>query len=138
MINWFLRHINLSEITLCCDNIANTAGSHYLNFLNQPMAIRSSSGFSHLRPGAFHMFYKYTTDITYITESGKKKNKQALTWVSPKRKKGEIWALFWDFCASVTITSVYPSEIPTQPPGTLTPPFALADALGGVMVCKLD
>ena len=31
---------------------------HYLNFLYQLMAIRSSSGFSHLRPGAFNMFYK--------------------------------------------------------------------------------
>ena len=44
----------------------DTAGPHYLNFLYQPMAIRSSNGSSHLRQGAFHMFYKYTTDITYV------------------------------------------------------------------------
>ena len=36
-----------------------------------------------------------TTDITYITESGRKKNKQAETRVSLKRKKGEVCALFW-------------------------------------------
>ena len=41
------------------------------------------------------MFYKYITDITYITESGRKKNKQPQTWVSPKCKKGKVWALFW-------------------------------------------
>ena len=62
-----------------CDNMADTAGLHYLNFLYKLMAIRSSSGSSHLRPGAIYMFYKYTTDITYITESGTKKNKQERT-----------------------------------------------------------
>ena len=75
----------------------DTAGPHYLNFLYQLMAIRESSGFSRLRPRAFHMFYKYTTDITCITESGRKKNKQARTWVSPKRKKGEIFGTFLAF-----------------------------------------
>ena len=45
----------------------DTAGLHYLNFLYQLMAIQSSSGSSHLWPGEFHMFYKYVTDITYIT-----------------------------------------------------------------------
>ena len=64
------KNFKLSQYT-------RTAGTHYLNFLNQLMAIRSSSGFSHLRPGAFHMFYKYIADITYITESGRKKNKQS-------------------------------------------------------------
>ena len=59
-----------------CDNIPDTVGRHYLNLLYQLMAIRSSGGFSHLRPGGFHMFYKYTTDIT---ESGRKKNKQVRT-----------------------------------------------------------
>ena len=69
------------------DNIPDMAGPHYLNFLYHLMAIRLSSGSSHLQPRAFHMFYKYTTDITYITESGRKKNKQARTWVYPKHKK---------------------------------------------------
>ena len=94
---------------------------HYLNFLYLLMAIRSSSSISHLRPGAFHIFYKYTTDITYITESRRKKNKQALTWVIPKCKKGKVLALLWH---SVAITSVYQKEIPTQLPETLTHHFS--------------
>ena len=43
------------------------------------------------------MFYKYAADITYITKSGKKKNKQARTWVSPKHKKGEVFCTFLGF-----------------------------------------
>ena len=74
------------------------------------------------------MFYKYTTDITYIPESGRKKDKQARTWVSPKRKKGEVLALFWH---SVAIVSVYSNEILTQLPGTLTRPPALSDLASG-------
>ena len=85
----------------------DTAGPYYLDFLYQLMAIQSHSGFSHLQPGAFHMSYKYTTDIS---ESERKKNKQAWTGVSSKRKKGEVLALFWH---SVAIMSVYPNEIPT-------------------------
>ena len=100
------------------------AGAHHLNFLYQLMAIRSSSGFAHLRLGAFHIFYKYTTDIIYITESGRKKNKQEWTLVSPKHKKGKVLALFW---YSMAITSVYQNKIPTQHPGTLTHPLSLAD-----------
>ena len=89
----------------------DTAGPRYLNFLYQLMAIRLSGSSSHFRPGAFHMFYKYTADITYITKSGRKKNKQAQTWVRPKRKKGEVLALFWH---SEAIASVYPKEILIQ------------------------
>ena len=80
----------------------DTAGPHCLNFLYQLMTIRSSSGSSYLRPGAFLVFDKYTIDMRYITESGRK-NKQARTWVIPKRKKGEVLALFWH---SVAIASV--------------------------------
>ena len=49
--------------------------------------------------------------MTCITESGRKKNKQARTWVIPKCKKEEISELLWH---SVAIASVYPNEIPTQ------------------------
>ena len=57
--------------------------------------LKSAHGhFSHLRPAAFHMFYKQTTDTTYITESGRKKSKQAQTWVSTKHKKGEVFGTF--------------------------------------------
>ena len=75
----------------------DTTSPHCLNFWNQLMAIRLSSVFSHLWLGALHMFYKYATDITYITESGRKKNKQAWTWVSPKRKKEEVFRTFLAF-----------------------------------------
>ena len=74
------------------------------------------------------MFYKYTTSITYITESGRKKNKQARTWINPEYKKGEVLTLFWH---SVAIASVYPKEIPTQLPGTLTHSLALSDQASG-------
>ena len=104
------------------------ASPHYLNFLYQLMAIQSSSGSSYLRPGAFRMFYKYTTDIRYITESRRKKNKQERIWVGPKRKKGEVLVLFWH---SVAIAGMYPKEIPTQLPGTLTHSLALADLASG-------
>ena len=73
------------------------ADLHYLIFLNQLMAIRSSRGFSHLWPGAFHVFYKRKKDTTYMNESGRKKNKQVRTWVSSKRKKGEVLALYCGF-----------------------------------------
>ena len=77
---------------------------------------------SHLRPRTFHMFYKYTTGITYITESGRTKYKQGWILIRPKRKKREILALFWH---SVAIVSVYPKENPTPLPGTLTHPLTL-------------
>ena len=92
------------------------------------MVIWSSSTSSHLQAKTFHMFYKYTTDIIYISESGRKKNKPARTWVSPKRKEGEVLVLFWH---SVAIARVYPNEIPTQLPGTLTHPLAVADLASG-------
>ena len=88
------------------------------------MAIQSSSGSSHLRPGAFHIFYKYTTGLTYINENGRKKNKPERTWVSPKRKKGEVLALFWH---SVANASEYPNEIPIPLSGTLTHHLTLAN-----------
>ena len=69
------------------------------------MTIRSSSGFSHFRPGAF-----YTTDATYIIETGRKKNQKAQTWVRPKRKKGQVLGTFLAFCASVSVTSVYSNK----------------------------
>ena len=96
-------------------------GPHYLNLLNQLMAIQSSRGFSPAR-GISHCFTN-TRDRTYSTKRvEEKKNKQAQTWVSSKRKKGEVFDTFlW------AIANMYPSEIPTQPPETLAHPLALAD-----------
>ena len=36
------------------------------------------------------MLYNHTVDATYITESGRKKNKQARTWGRSKHKMGEV------------------------------------------------
>ena len=77
------------------------------------------------------MFYKYAADMIYITESGRKKNKQARTRINPKYKKGEVFGTFLAFCASVAATSVYSNKIPAQLPGTLTHPLALADLASG-------
>ena len=80
-----------------CVTICPLANLHYLNILHRLVAIRSSRGFSHLWPEAFHLFYKHTTDTTYIIESGRKKNKLARTWVSSNPKNGEALALFCVF-----------------------------------------
>ena len=74
----------------------NTAGPHYLNFLYQLMVFRKSSGSSHLRPGAVHMFNKYPSVKTYIIEI-----KQERTWVRYKRKKKDVLGIFlafWCIC----------------------------------------
>ena len=91
--------------------------------LSQPpeplMAIRSSSGFSHLRPGIFHISLR--THNIHNREGGGKENKQTWTWVSSKRKKGEVCNTF--VLLSVHLwasTSMYSNEIPAKPPGTLT------------------
>ena len=108
----------------------DTASPHYLSLLNQLMGIQSSIGPSHFWRRHFTCFTN-TQDTSYITENGRKKNKQVQTWVSPKHKKGEVWALFLDFCASVAIMGVYASEIPTQLLGTLIHPLALANPASG-------
>ena len=76
-------------------------GPHYLNFLNQLMAIWSSSDLSHLWLGTFHILYKHTTDTTYITESGRKKNKYRLG-LAPSARKEKVGYFsctlcFWGF-----------------------------------------
>ena len=76
-----------------CDNIPNGRPP-----LSQPpkslMAIRLSSGFSHLRQGYFTFLYKHIEDNIHNREVEEKKNKQARTWVSSKRKKGEVCDTF--------------------------------------------
>ena len=123
--NDFVLFVYISEmiVTKC-----PLTDPHYLKLLNQLMAIRPSSGSSRLRSGAFHIAFANTQDTTYTIESGRKKNKKARTWVSTKRKKGEVFDTFLWFPVHLwAIVSVYLSEIPTQPPGTLTHPLALAD-----------
>ena len=57
------------------------------------------------------MFYKHAADTKYTTESGRKKNKQERTRVSPKRKKGEVFDTFLTFYSSVSVTSVYSNKM---------------------------
>ena len=56
-----------------------------------------------------------------------KKNKQARTWISSKCKKEEVCDTFMRFSVHLAIGSVYPTEIPIQPLGTLTHPLTLAE-----------
>ena len=76
-------------------------GSHYLNLQSQLMAIRSSSDFSHLRPGAFHITLQ--TDKTQHTQrKGWKKrrtNKQGLG-LAPGAKRVMFGHFSVAFCAS--------------------------------------
>ena len=51
------------------------------------MAIRSSSGFSHLWLGVFHFFFTDTQNTTYTTERGGEKREQTRTWISSKHEK---------------------------------------------------
>ena len=44
-----------SDVHIIFVTIYSLTGPHYLNLVNQLMASRSSSGFSHLRPGVFHI-----------------------------------------------------------------------------------
>ena len=94
------------------------------------MASRSFSSSSYLSPMAFHMFYKYTRYNIYNREW--KKEEQTITeWGSPKAEEESSFGTFLAFCASVAIASVYPNEIPTQLPGTLTHPLALTGLASG-------
>ena len=75
-----------------------------------------------------------TQDTTYPTERvDEKKDKQSRTWVSSKRKKGEVCDTICSFLFTWggAIASVYPSEIPTQTTGTLTHPLTLANPDSG-------
>ena len=82
----------------------------------------------------FSLFYKYTTDITYITKSGRKKNKLTYTLIRSKHKKGEVFGTFLTFlciCGSVTITSVYPRKTSTLLYATLTHSLSLTGPASG-------
>ena len=69
------------------------------------------SGWGHftllyIRHNIHNISHCFTQDTTYITESWRKKKKQTRTWVSPKRKKGEVFGIFLAVCASVSVASM--------------------------------
>ena len=76
------------------------------------------------------MIYKHTTHNIHNREDGRKEE-QSRTWVSSKRKKEEVSDTFVWFSVLQIIVSVYQSEIPTQPRGTLTRPLTLANSASG-------
>ena len=129
MFSPFIDSSSTKNVSLYLWQYTRTAGPHYLNLLNQLMAIRSSSGFSHLQPGAFHIpLQTHKTQDTQPRGWKERKTKQARTWVSSKRKKEEVFNTFLLSSSHLgAIACVYPSEIPSQPPGTPTHPLTLAD-----------
>ena len=83
-----------------CDNTP-PAGPHYLNFLNHSwpsdrLVVSLISG-----QGYFTFLYVHIKHKILNQEGGGKENKQTWTWVSSKRKKGEVCDTFLAFCASV-------------------------------------
>ena len=61
--------------------------------------IWSSSGFSHLQPGVFHISLRSHKTTTYTTERvERKENKQTRTWFSSKHKKSKVCNTFLAFC----------------------------------------
>ena len=69
--------------------------------------------------GHFSLLYKYTRHNIHNREGGRKEKQ------TPNARKEKFVTLSVVFLWP--IASVYQSEIPTQPPGTLTRPLALAD-----------
>ena len=98
------------------------ASPHYLNLLYQLVAIRSSSVFSHLRPGEFHIALQtQKTQHTQLRGWKKRRTNKHRLGLAPSTRREKFVTLFCGFL--LAITSMYPSEIPTQPPGTLTHPL---------------
>ena len=106
------------------------ADSHYLNLLNHSwpsdrLVVSLISG-----QGYFTFLYKYTRHNVHNQEVEEKKDKQARTWVISKCKR--FVTLLCGFLVHLWAnTSVYSSEIPTQPLGTLTHPLTLANPATG-------
>ena len=70
-------------------------GPHYLNLLNHSdrLVVSLISG-----QGYFTFLYQHTKHNIHNREVGRKRNKQTRTWVSSKRKKGEVCDTFLAFC----------------------------------------
>ena len=93
------------------------------------MAIRSSNGFSPIRPGHFTFLYRHTKHNIHNLEGGEKENKKRRTWVSSKRKKGDVCNSLHSFLCICEL-----SRACTQakfPQGTLTHPLTLVNPTSG-------
>ena len=99
----------------------------HLNLLYQLMAIWSSSGFSHLRSGAYHIALQtHKTQHTQPRGREKRRTNTHGLGLAPSARREKFFLIL--FCGFLwVIAGVYSSENPTQPPGTLAHPFALAE-----------
>ena len=96
---------------------------HYLNQPNYLSPLESSSGFSHLRPGVFHI--SLPTHKIHNREGGRKRrtNKHGLGLAPSVRREKSLTFL----CILWANTSVYSSETPTKPRGMLIHFLALVN-----------
>ena len=82
------------------DSVTIHPDPHYLNLINQLMVIRSSNGFSHLRPGAF-LIALQTHQIQHTQPRGWKKrrtNKHGLGLVPSARREKFVTLLCSFLC----------------------------------------
>ena len=85
--------IIVCHLQKCCDNTL-LAGPHYLNLPNYSwpsdrLVVSLISGQEY-----FTFPYRHTKHNIHNREGGRKENKQTLSWVSPKCKKGEVCDTF--------------------------------------------
>ena len=94
------------------------------------MDIRSSSGFSHLLPGAFHIALQtHNTRHTQLRGWKKRRTGKHELGLAPSARREKFVRVLFGFLVHLwAITSVYSSEIPTQPSGMLTHPLTLANS----------
>ena len=111
-----------------CDNTP-PVDPYYLNQPNYFWPSESSNGFSHLRPGVFHISlptYKIHNRGGGRKEKTKTKNNRAR--VSTKRKREEICNTFVQLSVHLqVIAGVYLRETSTKPLGMLTRLLALVN-----------
>ena len=81
-----------------CDNTP-PGDPHYLSFLNHSCASDHLVISLIYGQGYYTFLYGYTKHYIHNREFGRKENEQSWTWVSSKRKKGEICNTFLAFCA---------------------------------------
>ena len=110
--------MNKSSIRECWQY---TTDPHYLNHPNYSWSFESSSGFSQLWPGVFHI--TLPTHKIHNREGGRKRrtNKHGIRLAPSARREKSVTLL----CILWANASMYSSETPAKPLGMLTHFFAL-------------
>ena len=101
IIIWTLCKIVHCIIGSTLNRITNVADPHFLNQPNYSWPLESSSGFSHLRPGVFHI-----PSPTQLKGWKKRTNKHGLG-LAPSAWGGSLWHFL---CILWANASVYSSE----------------------------